>query len=737
MLTPRWHGDTIALGADTAAPCGNPIPKLKVFDTRAAALALAAAALTSCGGGADPAAGQTPTQDPPALSALDCSGPGRSGWCWLSPSPRPLRLNDVVQAGTGLGLAAGEFGSIATSADRGASWMLQPAPASRDLVLVRLSASGAAWAVTSGAGLLRSGDAGRSWHAAGTVPLASVSQLWVLGGDRLVADGPKTADAAVSSLVSEDGGQTWRDSVLRGLVGHTAAGALIGRTGASLGVSHDLGRSITAAIPCGDRCQLLGLQLQNDAGLVLITQPDDRSLAWTRHASTDGGRHWTADTYTPPFQAAEPISLFADGTAWARSIESPAGSPGMRRWRSNDGGRRWSILVAEGLAPDSGGGFLDSQSMWVIHADDSAISSDEGRHWRALVVPGESRPPLQLRRAAGGGLLAGFGGTPQTGVDRWYSSADDGQHWVALPGGQRSQPVDDPIVGLWFSSATQGLALRQNDGQPSRSDDGGRTWVPSGSGIVAPQWLDLAVTADGTAWAIGRSLARSTDAGRSWTFLSPVLGMGHRIVDGQFLDADNGWLMVQECRNGGDETGPCERALYRTHDGGRTLRRLFGAGAGARARFADAQRGVMMRGDGTILRSSDGGQTWQAADSAVAGAGAALRIHFSSADEVWMLPADPAAPVIRSSDAGRTWRSAGLPEGARHLTDIRFAPGARSGWIVGQAGLVLYTGDGGTTWSRQTAPTERDFTRIVALDAGRAWIGTADGGVITTTSGGR
>src|SRR5579859_3734540 len=55
--------------------------------------------------------------------------------------------------------------------------------------------------------------------------------------------------------------------------------------------------------------------------------------------------------------------------------------------------------------------------------------------------------------------------------------------------------------------------------------------------------------------------------------------------------------------------------------------------------------------------------------------------------------------ILRSTDAGQSWRSATLPASAT-LTAVNFAPDAHHGWAVGHDALILTTGDGGHVWQK-------------------------------------
>ena len=61
--------------------------------------------------------------------------------------------------------------------------------------------------------------------------------------------------------------------------------------------------------------------------------------------------------------------------------------------------------------------------------------------------------------------------------------------------------------------------------------------------------------------------------------------------------------------------------------------------------------------------------------------------------------------VIRSTDGGRTWQQAAVPVSAL-LTAVHFVD-ERRGWAVGHGGVILASVDGGATWQLQATLDER------------------------------
>lgn len=128
---------------------------------------------------------------------------------------------------------------------------------------------------------------------------------------------------------------------------------------------------------------------------------------------------------------------------------------------------------------------------------------------------------------------------------------------------------------------------------------------------------------------------------------------------------------------------------------------------------------------GHILVSVDRGASWTQADVPTR---AQLTGVFMHDDRLgWAVGHDEV--ILRTRDGGTTWERVHFaPENERPLLDVWFA-NATSGMAVGAYGTVLATRDGGDTWARTTAHGEDDFhlNRITAATDGTLYL-AAEGG---------
>jgi hypothetical protein len=90
--------------------------------------------------------------------------------------------------------------------------------------------------------------------------------------------------------------------------------------------------------------------------------------------------------------------------------------------------------------------------------------------------------------------------------------------------------------------------------------------------------------------------------------------------------------------------------------------------------------------------------------------------------------------IIKSTDGGKTWEQRDKI-GALSLFDIFFINGNK-GWIVGDNGLILNTEDGGSSWKKQASGFSDSLMKVFFLDENRGVVLGVGGTVLYTENGG-
>lgn len=146
--------------------------------------------------------------------------------------------------------------------------------------------------------------------------------------------------------------------------------------------------------------------------------------------------------------------------------------------------------------------------------------------------------------------------------------------------------------------------------------------------------------------------------------------------------------------------------------------------------------GFIVGSENAILKTTDGGETW-------VGSSGRVRVGETrnNLEDIWFV--SPTAgwivgsygTLLHTTDAGETWekRDAGFDN---NLFGIHFYD-EKTGWISGQEGLILHTNDGGKTWNQQKTDSIDNLQDIIFVDNMVGWAVGNYNAVLHTTDGGK
>jgi photosystem II stability/assembly factor-like uncharacterized protein len=201
-------------------------------------------------------------------------------------------------------------------------------------------------------------------------------------------------------------------------------------------------------------------------------------------------------------------------------------------------------------------------------------------------------------------------------------------------------------------------------------------------------------TSSENGWIAGDNgyLAWTGDGGRSWT--KQEIGTKESINEIYFRNDENGYLVAG-------------RKMFMTRDGGRNWREIqiyrtgeFGKNSPdfLSIRFADKKRGIVI---GSVLNSLQ-----NVVDSL----------------------------VMRTEDGGETWQRIVVPS-KKELFHLDFV-GSSKCWIVGDEGLVLYSSNGGASFQTQKSGVVMDLYNVDFRDENEGYIVGSKGTILRTETGG-
>lgn len=309
-------------------------------------------------------------------------------------------------------------------------------------------------------------------------------------------------------------------------------------------------------------------------------------------------------------------------------------------------------------------------------------------------------------------------------VSEVYVTLDGGASWVTRPTGF----YDGRLYGVYFTDAQTGTVVGEG-GLILRTTDGGTTWRKQDADARAR--LQSVAFADanhgivvGQSAGVGPVVMHTSDGGAHWI---------HE-VNGTPVERVLPWFNAVSLlkANTGVAVGMAGNVI-RTTDGGVTweARTHVGASRLFAVSFGSADDGVAV-GLGDILRTRDGGATWQrhTDDQFIL-----LDVtHFGSSGVVAVgSEREVGGVIMRSTDAGMTWTT--IPTGTVGPGAADFAD-ASIGTTVGVAGAMLRTVDGGATWFPQASGTTEDLNDVSLPGASTGIAVGENSTIVRTTDGG-
>ncbi|HVT99367.1 MAG TPA: hypothetical protein VHE33_17825, partial [Acidobacteriaceae bacterium] len=484
-------------------------------------------------------------------------------------------------------------------------------------------------------GLFESADAGARWTRIADLPelanrlwfrskpsasLLAAGQQFVAewSGHKLRVSSPPAPLLDSSSAMTKEGG--W---------------ILYGATEDGITVSRDDGATwIKASLPgTGAKVRAIATSLHHpDVAYASYSGLHLDDSVWHGVARTDdAGKSWKlvwkeAETAAPNVHDAWITQDF--GTDWG---ENPLnlttadqdsnivyGTDFGRALISTDGGRQWHAAYSRST-PDGG---------WISTGLD--VTTSYGIHFDPFDVRRRfiTYTDISLFRSETGGKswLSSSKGVPKNWMNTAYWMVFDpavkGRAWAVYSGTH-----DLPRPKMWRHTSTD-----RYRGGVGRSDDGGRTWNPSSTGMPQTAATDIVLDPSSPSGrrtlyvtAFGRGVYKSTDDGRTWSLRNTGIRQNTPFAWRITLAPDHVlYLVVARRSEDGSIGNSGDGAIYRSSDAGETWQPLplpdgVNGPTGIAVDPAHPQRlylsawarAVGTHGEGGgVYVSDDGGQHW-------------------------------------------------------------------------------------------------------------------------------
>ncbi len=262
-----------------------------------------------------------------------------------------------------------------------------------------------------------------------------------------------------------------------------------------------------------------------------------------------------------------------------------------------------------------------------------------------------------------------------------------------------------------------------------------REWVKVESGTLA--WLKAIHFVDEkTGWIGGSAgtLLKTSDGGGSWQrHKSPTRD---QIRDLYFFGKETGWMLCERSIFG--KSGFPPTYILKTEDSGESWKIIdIEAGRERMLRFvagSDRKLKYVIGEMGTMLSKSPDREFFTRstlATKAILSDG-----HMFGPDRGVIVGG--AGTILSTDDGGITWRDAVYPneEDSGKFNSVHFADN-RSGWIAGNDGIILHTSNAGKSWKRQVSGTTNNLQDIHFMDAENGIAVGENGTILTTVDGGQ
>jgi photosystem II stability/assembly factor-like uncharacterized protein len=379
------------------------------------------------------------------------------------------------------------------------------------------------------------------------------------------------------------------------------------------------------------------------------------------------------------------------------------------------------IYVPQVVNPDLNGGLLvnGSRVLLLWGSDGVILRSEDGAKWTHAVTPGTQDLARVAANDRGDVLIAvGTSGTI-------LRSTDAGRTWQS----SRNPTVDTDLRAVVNQPATRTWVSVGTNGRVLRSLDDGKNWTLIESNLTVT-FQTLFVDPKTQAILIGGDegfVGYSKDAGESWqitalTMPDPATPVSafHRI--GKLLLATSAlgrFLTSEDDGQSWDLMQSSTKAFFTD------------------CAFDPVHGAIVLTGhSGDVLRSADGGLSWQGGEIVLDGRKNFLGAITFDARSASLLAIGQGGALARSGDGGITWTRAtddvhgdvrGLINDTSRNRLVSFGTG----------GMVLSSTDSGARWTEDRSALDYSLRDIEPTPRGNALIATSKlGDIIRSTDGG-
>ena len=415
---------------------------------------------------------------------------------------------------------------------------------------------------------------------------------------------------------------------------------------------------------------------------------------------------WThVESYTPASTLNETLIVYS----FASNASAIFAVTNRGVFRSTDGGIAWQLLEnLKRIGEASEVAANDGVIVATMYGQGVFRSLNGGLDWVAANNGLTVSTFTTVGNAGSTFFAAGNNG-------RVYRSTDNAQNWVLVGAGL---PPSPRINDFEIVTSPESLVFIASDDGIFRSSDNGVTFNDFSRGLRSRTVNEISYTGADLFAATGDGVFYSTDRGLSW--LERNTGIGSRFVSSVTVAAS------------GKNMAGTDGGVFITSNAGESWRphnvNLF---AQAVSQLYPLTNGTMLAGmnyfSGGILRSNDGGATWETTSGAPGEANCFLQIGTKA------LAGTSNSGLYISSDSGANWALRNRPLPA---TNALAASGTNIFAATSEG--VFRSADEGGVWTRASTglPGSGYASALLALSDDRLYAGTRNGVYLSSNQGG-
>ncbi len=274
---------------------------------------------------------------------------------------------------------------------------------------------------------------------------------------------------------------------------------------------------------------------------------------------------------------------------------------------------------------------------------------------------------------------------------------------------QQTSGATDYLTSIYFMDSMTGWTVGREG--IFYTTDGGDNW-----NIQSTEWCyDVFFINKDTGWVVGgpTGMMKTTNGGIDWID-KPILNAC--LTDIFFVNENIGWAF-------GPHDLICNPIMQKTTDGGESWSELQEA-SGQSLYFIDNTVGWYVGGS-KIYKTTNGGTSFTPYNTL---ANELFDIYFADSDNGWAI--GRLSSILRTTNGGETWEEVYSGGGS----SVNFI-NTSIGWVVGGS-EILHTTNGGTDWTEQESGVNKSLWSVFFIDTITGWVVGEDGTILHTINGG-